>query len=288
MISSARLAELIMEAPLVLPSAASGVRVQVVLDSLDAGRSEVAIYSQAEDHDVTGSWTRHAVGVLEPTGHEPADITADPGPWPPAGAVETALDGFYSALADTGLAYGPVFQGVRALWRRGEEIFADVALSPGVDVAGFGLHPALLDASLHGIAVGRAESAPLLPFAWTDVVIHATGASTARVRIAPTAQGDGVTVTLTDESGQLIASVGSLALQALPATDLAQDAALVREALFGLDWVPAAPAAGEPETLWAVIGRDDLLGLPGAVHYADLAELRTAIEDGVAVRVRCR
>jgi acyl transferase domain-containing protein/NADPH:quinone reductase-like Zn-dependent oxidoreductase/acyl carrier protein len=291
-IGSARLAELVMEAPLVLPAAASGVRVQVVLDSLDAGRGAVAIYSQAEGDDVTGTWTRHAVGVLEPAGHEPADSTADLSSWPPAGAVETTLDDFYPALADTGLAYGPVFQGVRALWRRGEEIFAEVALGDGVDITGFGVHPALLDAALHGIAAGRTESAPLLPFAWTDVVIHATGASTARVRIAPAATGDAVTVTLADESGELIASVGSLALQALPAAGPTRDAALVRETLFGLDWVPAAPAEVGAETPWAVIGADALPGLPGAVHYADLAELLAAVDDGAPVPdtavVRCR
>ncbi|MFD0661018.1 type I polyketide synthase [Thermocatellispora tengchongensis] len=261
-IGAPRLAELVMEAPLVLPSAASGVRVQVVLDSLDAGRTEVTIYSQAEDDDVTGAWTRHAAGVLEPAAHEPADATADLASWPPAGAVETPLDGLYPALAETGLAYGPVFQGVRALWRRGEEVFAEVALGDGVDVAGFGLHPALLDAALHGIAAGRAEPEPLLPFAWTGVVFHATGAATARVRIAPAAKGDGVTVALADGSGEPIASVESLALQPLPAADPAQDAALVREALFGLDWVPATPAEAGPETPWAVIGPDTLRACP--------------------------
>ncbi|MGN9789219.1 type I polyketide synthase, partial [Nonomuraea sp. ZG12] len=302
-IGSGRLAELVMDAPLVLPAGASGVRVQVVLDSLDGGRSEVAIYSQAEDDDVTGSWTRHATGILEPSDRTPSggsSATASDGTsasvpggafaaaadlvsWPPLGAVEVALDGFYPALADIGLAYGPVFQGVRALWRRGEEIFAEVALGDGVDVAGFGLHPALLDASLHGIAAGRAESAPLLPFAWTDVVFHATGASTARVRIVPAAKGGGVTVTLADESGELIASVGSLALQALPAVDLTEDAELVREALFGLDWVPATPAAAVPETPWAVLGPEPLPDLPGAAHYADLRELLAAIDAGAPV-----
>ncbi|QMU69834.1 type I polyketide synthase [Streptacidiphilus sp. P02-A3a] len=285
-IGAARLAELVIEAPLVLPPAASGVRVQVVLDALDGGRSEVAIHSQAEDDEVTGGWTRHAVGILEPAARPTADRADEPTAWPPAGAVETPLDGFYPALAEAGLAYGRVFQGVRSLWRRGDETFAEVALADGVDVAGFGLHPALLDAALHGIAAGRAESAPLLPFAWTDVVIHATGAATARVRIAPAAKGDGVTVTLTDEAGELIATVGSLALQALPAADLAQDATLLREALFGLDWIQAEPApAGTPlpQTPWAVIGRDHLPGLPDAVHHADLAELLAAVDGGAPI-----
>ncbi|GAB1818689.1 hypothetical protein HerbRD11066_18530 [Herbidospora sp. RD11066] len=255
-----RLAELIIESPLVLPPE-GGIRVQVTVDG-----GTVAIYSQAENDDVTGGWTRHATGVLEPADAEPVtDLTS----WPPAGAVETVLDDLYPALAAAGLAYGPTFQGVRALWRRGEEIFAEVALPDGVNVTGFGLHPALLDAALHGLAAGRATTAPLVPFAWTGVVLHATGATTARVRIAPAPKGDGVTVTLADESGEPIASVAALALQPL-STDLATNTA---DSLFALDWVPAPPAAAD-DTPWAVIGAE----LPGAVHHPDLTGLLAAVD----------
>ncbi|HTF51346.1 MAG TPA: SDR family NAD(P)-dependent oxidoreductase [Pseudonocardia sp.] len=282
-IGAARLAELVMETGLILPAGASGVRVQVVVTPPDGGRAEVAIYSRPEDDEVTGAWTRHAVGVLEPGEVEPAGPVAELATWPPTGAVETPLDGFYPALADAGLAYGPVFRGVRALWRRGEEIFAEVTLDDGVDVAGFGLHPALLDAALHGVAVWRTESStPSVPFAWSDVVIHATAASTARVRIAPAAKGDGFALTLADGSGQPIASVGSLVLQALPTLDSARGATLVREALFGLDWVPAAPAEAGTGAPWAVIG-GGLPDLPAAAHYADLAELGAAVERGAPV-----
>jgi len=284
-LGTARLAELIMEAPLVLPTA-GGVRIQVVLDAPDGGRGDVAIYSQPEHDDVADTWTRHAVGALEPVDHEPATASsASFSTWPPADAVTQDIDGFYPALATSGLAYGPAFQGVRALWRRGDEVFAEVALGgDGVEVTDFGLHPALLDACLHGISLSRAESGPMVPFAWSDVVIHATGASTARVRIAPTAAGDGVAVTLADEAGELIASVGSVALRALPATALDDEhATLVREALFELDWVPLASNADETsESSWAVIGPKVLSSQPDTVHYADLAALLAAIDAGSA------
>ncbi|WP_028933448.1 type I polyketide synthase [Pseudonocardia spinosispora] len=283
-IGAARLAELVMEAPLVLPAGASGVRVQVAVSPPEGGRAEVSIYSRAEDDDVAGAWVRHAVGVLEPGGSEPAGAVAELATWPPAGAVETSLAGFYPALADAGLAYGPVFQGVRALWQRGEEIFAEVTLDEGVDVARFGLHPALLDAALHGIAVRRTESSsPSVPFAWSDVVIHATAASTARVRIAPATKGDGFALTLADGAGHPIASVGSLVLQALPTHDPARDATVVREALFGLDWVAAAPARVGTETPWAVVGGHGLPALPAATHYVDLADLGSAVQGGAPV-----
>ena len=35
-----------------------------------------------------------------------------------------------SALAARGFEYGPAFQGLHAAWRRGEELFAEVAALP--------------------------------------------------------------------------------------------------------------------------------------------------------------
>ena len=54
--------------------------------------------------------------------------------------------------------YGPVFRGLRAAWRSGEELFAEVSLPETVDVSGFGLHPALLDAALHALALDVVDS----------------------------------------------------------------------------------------------------------------------------------
>ncbi|WP_234316982.1 polyketide synthase dehydratase domain-containing protein, partial [Streptomyces sp. NRRL S-15] len=67
---------------------------------------------------------------------------------------------------------------MRAAWRRGDDLFAEVALREGVDVQGFGIHPALLDAALHGLGlVGGQGDVPRLPFAWSGVSLHAVGAS---------------------------------------------------------------------------------------------------------------
>ncbi|MCF2435705.1 hypothetical protein LV779_19060 [Streptomyces thinghirensis] len=48
-------------------------------------------------------------------------------------------------------------------------MFAEVALPEGVDVGGFGVHPALFDAALHcGVlaGVGEVDGGVLLPFAF--------------------------------------------------------------------------------------------------------------------------
>ncbi|MGQ5641022.1 MULTISPECIES: polyketide synthase dehydratase domain-containing protein, partial [unclassified Streptomyces] len=59
----------------------------------------------------------------------------------------------YERFAGLGLSYGPVFRGLRGVWRRGGEVFAEVGLPEEQEtVAGrFGLHPALLDAALHAV-----------------------------------------------------------------------------------------------------------------------------------------
>ncbi|MFF1798236.1 polyketide synthase dehydratase domain-containing protein, partial [Kitasatospora sp. NPDC058263] len=275
-----RVEELLIEAPLVLPPQ-GGARVQVTVDEADeSGRRVVALYAQAEEAaQEEEEWTRHAAGVLAPADTS-ADVHGDLAQWPPAGAEAVDLDGFYPGLVDSGLAYGPVFQGVRAAWRRGEELFAEVALPDGVSAADFGLHPALLDASLH-VIVGTGErlARPEVPFAWGDVVVHAADAVAARVRVTPV--GEGVSLTLADATGALIASVGSVVLRPFAAAE-----APARDGLFGVEWVPVGPLGAATEGgRWAVLGSAELAG---AESFPDLAALVASAEPApevVVVRV---
>ncbi|MDW4903718.1 polyketide synthase dehydratase domain-containing protein, partial [Streptomyces californicus] len=102
--------------------------------------------------------------------------------WPPAGAEPVETEGYYEGLAEAGFDYGPAFRGLRAAWRRGDEVYAEVALDAAP--AGFGLHPALLDAALHGIGLGSfLGDGAHVPFSWSGVTLAATGATAARVRI---------------------------------------------------------------------------------------------------------
>jgi mycoketide-CoA synthase len=279
-----RVEELLIEVPLVLP-AHGGVPVQVTVAKPDeTGRREVAIYSRPGHDAADDPWTRHAAGWLAPA-VEAADAGAGIGQWPPTGAVEVNIAELYLALAEYGLEYGPVFQGVRAAWRRGAEAFAEVSLPEGTGVAGFGVHPALLDAAMHVVAIDTASDAdgPLVPFAWGDVAFHAAGASAVRVRIGPALKGEGMSVILTDTAGGLVASVGSLVRRRLSAGRVTGSEA-ARDALLRLDWAPA-PAPGEPAAVagaCAVLGVDGGLGIPGAMAYAGIAELAAAVAAGQA------
>ncbi|CCH32016.1 type I polyketide synthase [Actinosynnema sp. NPDC047251] len=223
------LEELVVEAP--LPLGERAVQVQVAVGAPDGGgRRSVAVHSRPEgDHD----WTAHAHGRLAPTGAAPERLDA----WPPA-AEPVDTTGFYRALADAGLAYGPVFQGVRALWKDGNTLYAEVTAG---DVDGFGVHPALLDAALHPAAHDTLATTPpgrnRLPFAWRGVRVHAAGATALRVRL--TTAGDEIALLAADPQGNPVVAVAGLRTRLVDAGELG--GAGPRDALFTVDWTPLGP-----------------------------------------------
>ncbi|MFE4290525.1 type I polyketide synthase [Streptomyces sp. NPDC056647] len=227
-----RIEELTLTEPLVLPEHGS-VRVQVRLSTADGiGWRTVTVHSRPEGA-VHAPWTRHATGVLTPVPGEPrtaADLGFGTGAWPPAGAEPVDLEDHYEHLADRGFDYGPVFRGLRALWRRGAETFAEVALPAEVaDAEAYGLHPALLDAARH--AAMTAEGG--LPDRWRGVSLHAFGASALRVRLTPRDDGgvgDGSVLELmaADFSGTPVLTVETLRVRPLTAEESLPDRAVPR------------------------------------------------------------
>ncbi|MEU1425366.1 type I polyketide synthase, partial [Kitasatospora sp. NPDC005751] len=267
-VAAGGLDELVIEAPLVVPEH-GGVRIQVAVGGPDEdGARTVAVYSAREDaagEIGPDAWTRHAAGTLTAA---PADRPAAPGfdttAWPPAGAEPVELDvaGFYEDLARHGYAYGPAFQGLQGVWRRGEELFAEVALPDERrdEAARFGIHPALLDAALHTQAFAQPEEGHnVLPFAWNGLVLHAAGAGAVRVRIAP--QGpDKLALTAVDEAGGAVLTVDSVTFRPVDVEQLDTAAATDegRDALFRLEWstLPAAAAAAAPSWVPVATGEE--------------------------------
>ncbi|MEU0398632.1 polyketide synthase dehydratase domain-containing protein, partial [Streptomyces sp. NPDC006208] len=240
--------DLTLELPLVVPER-GGVTLQVAVGPEDeSGRRQLSVHSRVED----GSWLRHATGVLSSAEAPPA---ADIGAWPPARAEAVDLTPFYEDMAAAGLDYGPVFRGLRSVWRSGDDVFAEVELpeDSGADAAAFALHPALLDAALHALAAGglvSLDDGPVLPFAWSGVALQAAGASMVRVKLSRTGTGS-VTLAVADGAGDPVASVESLSLRAVSAEQLrgAGDG----DPLFGLEWTPfTLPPASEALVIEAV------------------------------------
>ncbi|MFF3650794.1 SDR family NAD(P)-dependent oxidoreductase [Streptomyces sp. NPDC002181] len=241
------LEELVLQAPLVLPETGATV-LQVVVGPADAsGRRTVGCHARPEDDESDDAWVCHATGTLAPaTAAARADAHgALAGTWPPAGAQPLDVATLYTDMAGQGYGYGPAFHGVRAAWRRGEEVFAEIALPEGArgDAAAFGLHPALLDAALHPADLALSDGASdgvRIPFSWNGVTLHATGATAVRVKI--TSEGDELAVALADSAGAPVATVDSLLLRSVSGDQLASAR---RDPLLSVRWNPL-PQAAEP------------------------------------------
>src|SRR5271156_1005779 len=239
--------ELTLQSPLMLPASGS-VAVQVVVGPAEeSGQRNVSVFSRADANAVAG-WTCHATGQLSAGSIEPG---ADLSVWPPEGATPVDVADGYQRLAARGYQYGPAFQGLTALWRRGEELFAEVTLPQAAGGGGgFGVHPVLLDAALHAAAVtfdgdGVAEIA--LPFSWQGVSLHAAGASAVRARIAPSG-ASAVSVELADGLGLPVLSVASMVARPVSQQQLmAAMSGSGGDRLFELVWSPA-PTASHAET----------------------------------------
>jgi acyl transferase domain-containing protein/acyl carrier protein len=309
------LQELTLEAPLVLGE--EEVQVQLTVGAPDeAGCRALGVYSRVTGGAVDGvvagdGWTRNAGGTLAPWGTGGRDGRVRSGldgwpdglggelageAWPPAGAVEVAVADLYERLAAGGFDYGPVFQGLRGVWRRGEEVFAEVELAEEqrAEAGLFGVHPALFDAALHALGVGglgggvEDGGGPRLPFAWGGVSLLAAGASGLRVHLSPTSDG-GISLRAVDGTGTRVLSARSLALRPISAEQLCQMRRDAPQQVLGVDWTPVcggAPVAGDR---LALLGAENG-GLANALRAAgvdcdvhgDLASLSRAVDEGAA------
>ncbi|RZQ63965.1 type I polyketide synthase [Amycolatopsis suaedae] len=272
-----RVEELTLSAPLVLPGQ-DQVAVQVWLGPPgDAGRREVRVFSRPPS-SLDGDWVRHADGTVAPGEH-----LADTGfatAWPPAGADPVGTADCYDRLADAGFGYGPVFQGLRAVWRRGAEVFAEVALPDEAgDADAFGLHPALLDAALHAMAlVRRDDGEQRLPFAWEGVSLHASGAATLRVRLVRDG-ADATSIEAADVTGRPVLTVDRLRDRAL--TTLPDAAPRPDGGLLTLTWLPAPEPAGLAETTVVdELGEGGLAALAGGDPVPDVVLFPVTGADG--------
>ncbi|MFI0898070.1 type I polyketide synthase, partial [Streptomyces sp. NPDC020983] len=272
---------LTLEAPLLMP-AAGGVELQVAVAAGDgSGRRALTVHSrpaadgpQDAGPEASRPWQQHATGTLAPAG-DPPPAAGRPGQWPPPDARAVDVAALYERLADDGYRYGPAFTGLRAAWRAGDEIFAELALGEGqrAESTSWALHPALLDAALHPIgdlftAAHQAGGAPgtvRLPFAFDGVRLTARGRSRLLARITPTGP-DTVALRLCDDSGAEVAAVDTLTLRTVAADRWRATAGAAERSLYRLEWEPLPPSAGQPRPAgrWAVVTADAAVTAPAS------------------------
>ncbi|WP_443055811.1 SDR family NAD(P)-dependent oxidoreductase [Streptomyces sp. NBC_00690] len=258
-----RVEEFTLAAPLVLTEH-GGTMLRLAVGAPDReGRRPLSLHSRpdtrGEEGAESGEWVRHAEGVLVEESARSAALDSEDTEltlWPPPGAEPIAVDGLYELFAEGGFAYGPGFQGLRAAWQRGDEVFAEAVLpdGPAPDADRFALHPALLDAALHatglpGTAGADEHPGGRLPFSWNGVTLHATGAGAIRVKLTP-AGSDAVSLQIADPTGRAVATVDSLVLRPAVVDRFAADRGgrgSRHRDLFEVEWTSVrSPGAGAP------------------------------------------
>ncbi|MDX2592766.1 type I polyketide synthase [Streptomyces sp. WI03-4A] len=265
------LGQLTLRTPLVLPEQ-GGVAVQVFVEPPDAsGHRPFTVHSGVTED--AGPWTLHAEGTLTDQADPPERF--DFAAWPPPGATAVDVTDAYTDLAAQGYGYGPAFQGVTAMWRRGDETFAEAQLPDGLrtEAERYLLHPALLDACLHPGALAGPDAPARLPFEWTDLRLHAVGAGALRIRIAAGPDG-GERLDAADPTGSLVLSLAGLSALPVSPDQLTSVRSASTVQPLGLEWVPLVAGgsggleAGIPDLDTARAALDEAATVPGAVVWA--------------------
>ncbi|MFB7501864.1 SDR family NAD(P)-dependent oxidoreductase, partial [Streptomyces sp. NPDC056161] len=208
------------------PDAVVVVQVVVGPPQDTTGARSVDLYARAA---ADAPWTRHATGTLAEAATDAPGLADWAAAWPVADAEPLPVADAYEHLAARGYDYGPAFQALRGVWRSGADVYAEVEAAPELSVTGFDLHPALLDAALHPVALGlvagtggsgdSADGRLRLPFAWSGLGVPAKAGTTLRVRLRPDGDG-GIQLTAATPDGVVVAEVESLALRAMAAEGL--------------------------------------------------------------------
>ena len=181
---------------------------------------------------------------------------------PALGVEGLDRDDFYERLAQRGYRYSGLFRSLRDIGTdpaQPEVVHAEVALPAGTDIAGYGIHPALLDAALHPLAAAldrtsEADSAVLLPYAFSRITLYATAATQLHVRLTRTGE-DTFELHATDPTGAPVITISALTLRAV-SDQIGRPTPIagLSDSLFELTWpsVPDLPVPSAAPPAWAV------------------------------------
>ncbi|TKK75804.1 KR domain-containing protein, partial [Herbidospora galbida] len=169
-------------------------------------------------------------------------------------------------LAAAGHDHGPAFLGLTRLWRRDDEVFAEVTGPTALDAPRHALHPALLTAALQPLL---AEAGPAaVPAEWRGAVLHTPGTAALRLHATRTGE-DAFALAVTGPDGVPVATVESVRLRRL---DGLRPADARPDRFLTLTW-PETPLPADPAVSWTVAA-PGIPGLaePGAPDRPDDAE----------------
>ncbi|MCD0451595.1 SDR family NAD(P)-dependent oxidoreductase [Actinocorallia sp. API 0066] len=226
------LTELTLHAPLpVGPD--EEVRVRVTIDGPD-----VRVHARAAADE---EWTLHAEGVF-------GDVPdAAPTVVIPAGLASEDVSGLYPALAARGYGYTGPFQGLRALYRAPDALYAEVEAggaggADGVDATDDGTAAALIDAAFHA-RIADPEAPFQVPHTFHGVRLHARPTGRLLARLTPAAD-DAFALHLATPDGTPVLSVAEVRTRDLPASALASRTPALRP--YEVAWLPAPQPPAPP------------------------------------------
>lgn len=240
------------------------------LNTAEEGSLRVEVHSRSE----AGTWTRHAVGTVRAA--EPA-TTARLGAAPPGDAVSPG--DFYSALRRTGAHHARAFAALTRIVRATNSADTEIVLpEEATPHRGMILHPVMLDAALQGLAaamsdatLAEATDVTFLPVGFGSIRVFGDIGRRARCRAelldVSEDNGDALgRVTLTDDSGVVLAVVDGVALKRIQRRTVPLPLA---QKIFDTRWVEsAAPAAGSPTGSWLVLA-DGAAAMPTTQDFAE-------------------
>jgi acyl transferase domain-containing protein/NAD(P)-dependent dehydrogenase (short-subunit alcohol dehydrogenase family)/acyl carrier protein len=185
----------------------------------------------------------------------------------------------YQALHAAGAEFGPAFRRLADVVRSPGEAIGRIE-ADGLDLAGWHLHPALLDGALQLVSVAAGWPASKAEHPWVPVrcaaftlhgAVRGTLRGHARLR-------DGASARLVADlwlhnlDGSPVACIEAAVFTRMPLGDLSgADTGLVERCAFEIGWIPVATAgSAAAPSRWHLIGSDTLCsGLADALRAAD-------------------
>jgi acyl transferase domain-containing protein/acyl carrier protein len=236
-------------------------RVQVVLTPHETGDATFHVFSRAQGADPgRDAWALHASGRVRPDATESA-VPVSPEEVRGRCTEQVAGADYYRGLRDSGLEYGPKFQGIERLWRCDGEALGQMRIPAGMEseVEAHQLHPAVLDACLQVLgaavpadALAASSGKVFLPVHMDRVRVYGRpGArywSHARLRGNPAndvIEGD---VCLLDESGRVLAEVTAFRLKRLDGEGQQAAPEKPEDWLYEVTWRPQELPEPNPTT----------------------------------------
>ena len=231
---------------LVLDEHESSLELQLVVKLAEEDGRQFELFSREDTRQQ--AWTLHARGRVEEGAGGAVGESCDSLEALWDRLAEQPVEGFYDALAELGILYGPAFQGVERLWTGEEGALGKIITPAELKTSGSPIHPAVLDACLQvsGAAGGEPDSNSdvYVPFEVQELQLRQEVPEQfycyARQRDA---EGDNRRETLVsdlwllDEDGQLLGSIeGLVAKRATRQTMLGGGREKIEDWLYEVEW----------------------------------------------------